>query len=80
MKLTKAQRAEDRTFRDAMRDPKKRKRRKKPGKVNRATVPWSFCPLCGVKAPRPGLHKDGCPAYNEDATPSDVGKESGGSE
>ena len=23
---------------------------------------WSFCPFCGVRAPRPGLHDAGCPA------------------
>lgn len=25
-------------------------------------VPWSFCPCCGVEAPRPGTHKAGCSA------------------
>jgi hypothetical protein len=24
-----------------------------------------YCPYCGVKAPRPGLHKQGCPAHNK---------------
>ncbi len=23
---------------------------------------WSFCPFCGVRAPRPGMHDAGCPA------------------
>lgn len=22
---------------------------------------WSYCPFCGIVAPRPGLHRDGCP-------------------
>jgi hypothetical protein len=33
-----------------------------------AAVPphkWSYCPYCGVEAPRPGLHKQGCPAHDK---------------
>jgi len=26
---------------------------------------WSYCPYCGVEAPRPGLHKQGCPAHDK---------------
>lgn len=26
---------------------------------------WSYCPYCGVKAPRPGLHNQGCPAHDK---------------
>lgn len=26
---------------------------------------WSYCPYCGVEAPRPGLHKWGCPAHDK---------------
>lgn len=26
---------------------------------------WSFCPYCGVKAPRPGNHEAGCPAHDK---------------
>jgi len=25
---------------------------------------WSYCPYCGVEAPRPGSHKPGCPAHD----------------
>lgn len=39
------------------------------GYVDRAVLPWSFCPLCGVKAPMPGLHREGCPAHKEGAYP-----------
>ena len=26
---------------------------------------WYYCPYCGVEAPRPGLHKQGCPAHDK---------------
>lgn len=26
---------------------------------------WSYCPYCGVEAPRPGNHKPGCPAHGK---------------
>jgi len=25
---------------------------------------WSYCPFCGLSAPRPGLHPDGCPGQD----------------
>lgn len=31
----------------------------------RGRYAWSYCPCCGVKAPRPGLHREGCPASKE---------------
>lgn len=37
------------------------------GYVDRTALPWTYCPLCGVEAPRPGMHKDGCPAHQEGA-------------
>ncbi len=27
----------------------------------RASIPWSFCPACGIDAPRPGRHHYECP-------------------
>ena len=29
--------------------------------VRRASIPWSFCPACGIEAPRPGRHHLECP-------------------
>lgn len=26
---------------------------------------WSYCPYCGVEAPRPGGHQQGCPAHDK---------------
>ena len=39
------------------------------GFVDRANVPWSYCPLCGVRCPRRGTHLKGCPASNEGSRP-----------